>query len=104
MFDKIIIKLRINKLFNKKVNKIASKYEAKNYKYVQNIINISDFFEGEKISDLNDLVEVEFENKKYKTLKCYDKHLRLLYGDYMILPPINEREIHLEKIYKVDKD
>ena len=88
----------------KKVNKIASKYEAKNYKYAQNIINISDFFEGEKISDLNDLVEVEFEDKKYKTLKCYDKHLRLLYGDYMILPPINEREIHLEKIYKVDKD
>lgn len=99
----LLVPIPINYL-TQKVNKMASKYEKTNCKYAQNIINISDFFEGEKISDLNDLVEIEFEDKKYKTLKCYDNHLRLLYGDYMILPPINEREIHLEKIYKVDKD
>ena len=39
-------------------------------------------------------VEVEFEGKHYKTMPGYDEYLRHLYGDYMQLPPVDERVHH----------
>ena len=39
-------------------------------------------------------VEVEFEGKHYKTMPGYDEYLRHLYGDYMQLPPVEERVHH----------
>jgi lipopolysaccharide cholinephosphotransferase len=39
-------------------------------------------------------VMCEFENFKFRTLIGYDKYLKNLYGDYMQLPPINERVSH----------
>lgn len=41
-----------------------------------------------------DTVKVEFEGKKYRTNKAYDAFLRQYYGDYMELPPIEERTTH----------
>lgn len=37
------------------------------------------------------LIEMKFENKEYKCFKNYDQILRADYGDYMKLPPIDER-------------
>ncbi len=39
-------------------------------------------------------VEVEFEGKKYKAPIGYDEWLRILYGDYMKLPPEEKRISH----------
>jgi len=51
--------------------------------------------------DFSDYVELEFEGKLFKVLKGYDRHLRILYGDYLQLPPINERVSHHSfKAYK----
>ena len=38
------------------------------------------------------IIKGEFENKKYSIFASYDKLLRLIYGDYMQLPPVEERE------------
>ena len=38
-----------------------------------------------------DLMDIEFEDKKYKAFSDYDDFLKMCYGDYMTLPPENER-------------
>lgn len=42
----------------------------------------------------NELVEVEFEGMKFKSIKQYDIFLKKQYGDYMQLPPEIERVPH----------
>ena len=37
-------------------------------------------------------VEVEFEGEFFTAPACYDKRLRLMYGDYMKLPPEEQRK------------
>ena len=46
--------------------------------------------------------ELEFEGKFYKTFKNYDKLLTQLYGDYMQLPPVNQRVAHETMAYLLD--
>lgn len=41
-----------------------------------------------------DFIEMEFEGKFYKVLSRYDDYLKKLFGDYMELPPDNERHSH----------
>lgn len=43
--------------------------------------------------------EVDFEGKKYKSFKNYDKLLSQLYGDYMQLPPVAQRITHEMEAY-----
>ena len=39
-------------------------------------------------------VEVDFENLKVNAPEKYDEYLKVLYGDYMKLPPVDQRENH----------
>ena len=43
------------------------------------------------VSYMNEFVDVEFEGHSFKALKEYDGFLKGIYGDYMKLPPLNER-------------
>ena len=43
------------------------------------------------LSYMNEYVDVEFEQNSFKAMKEYDGFLRGVYGDYMQLPPENER-------------
>ena len=42
-------------------------------------------------SFMNEYVNIEFEGHVFKSIKRYDEFLRGIYGDYMQLPPENER-------------
>ena len=42
----------------------------------------------------DNLIEVSFEGCKYKSIKNYDEYLTIHYGDYNVLPPLNERIVH----------
>ena len=39
-------------------------------------------------------VYLRFEDGEYRVPKGYDNHLKSIYGDYMKLPPVEEREVH----------
>lgn len=41
-----------------------------------------------------DVVDMSFENVVLKGSRKYDEYLRFMYGDYMTLPPENQRVIH----------
>lgn len=45
-------------------------------------------------SVFEEVIEVEFEGKKYLAPKQYDLYLTQVYGDYMQVPPENERITH----------
>lgn len=53
----------------------------------------------------NDFVEVQFCGKKYKSVKCFDEFLTIMYGDYMQMPPEEERTwSHRPDILSFDQD
>ena len=39
-------------------------------------------------------IEVPFEDRKFYVMEGYDFYLRNIYGDYMELPPIEDRVSH----------
>ncbi len=49
-----------------------------------------------------DTVEIEFEHFKFLTCKEYEEYLRWCYGDYMVLPPVEERFSHAPSRYRLD--
>ena len=55
---------------------------------------------------MDDFTELEFEGHKFMTVAEYDRYLTLLYGDYMKLPPAEERKshIHLSAFESVRKE
>ncbi|HWL24548.1 MAG TPA: LicD family protein [Ureibacillus sp.] len=50
---------------------------------------------GTKRKYYDELIEIEFEGYNFKAFKEYDEYLRFVYGDYMELPPQEERIPHI---------
>lgn len=46
------------------------------------------------IEDVASSIDIEFEGKKYKTMVGYHDYLTRSYGDYMQLPPEDQRDSH----------
>jgi len=44
--------------------------------------------------DFEDYIDVDFEGYKFKAMAGYDDYLHNIYGDYMILPPMEKRVSH----------
>ena len=40
---------------------------------------------------MSEYVELEFEGQKFMAIKHYDEYLKIMYGDYMTLPPVSDR-------------
>ena len=58
-----------------------------------------------KISNVSfdNLSESIFEGKTYKIIKNWDEYLTVHYGDYMKLPPVEERSVHSCLVRKIKK-
>ena len=46
----------------------------------------------------NDPIELEYESEMFKAPKNFDLYLTIEYGDYMTIPPENERPVHCDII------
>ena len=55
------------------------------YNYEKNIRSINDF---------DKCIDIEFEGQKVKIFDRYDEYLRIIYGDYMELPPLEQQVTH----------
>ena len=96
---KFIPRILRNNIARNKLEKIIL-YDGNYSKYIDIIDNIvfsKDSFEKN--------VELKFENKKYNCPQNYDKYLKEIYGDYMLLPKIKDRVAHnfLEVSFQLDK-
>lgn len=54
------------------------------------------------LEDCKDIIELPFEDMMVKVPRNYDRCLRLTYGDYMTLPPVEERGQHHNRIVYYD--
>ena len=91
-----------NKLI-RTIDKRALKYSTQNSKYVQCIIWDSFRAKMYKKECFEKLIEVQFEDDLFKIPEKYDEILKAFYGDYMQLPPEEERiGHHYYKAYKKD--
>ena len=55
-----------------------------------------------KESELLPTKRAMFEGKEFSTVSDPDRYLRIMFGDYMVLPPENERKIHLNGPFRVE--
>ncbi len=53
--------------------------------------------------EFENTVDLDFEGKQYKAMKCWDMNLKGLYGDYMKLPPEDKRACHTIMAYDNSK-
>ena len=52
--------------------------------------------------DIASSVDIEFEGRMYKTMVGYKNYLERTYGDYMTLPPVEQRVTHHFEAYWLD--
>lgn len=93
-----IISLPLGYTFWTKVlDKTLSKYKDGKY-YCTMYLNGNNYFD---VSLFDDIVEYEFENYKFTSIKNYDLYLKIVYGDYVSDPPLSlQRTHHQMKAYK----
>lgn len=57
---------------------------------------------GFPTEDFDNLIDMEFESRTFKACPHWEAYLRGLYGDYMRLPPEDQRVTHGMKVWKVN--
>ena len=86
--------------FENKLKKIIQYHPYSEFDYVACIEWDNTISSAMKKADLENAIELEFNGVLFSAMDNYDKYLRLMYGDYMKLPPKNERRYHhLYKAY-----
>lgn len=78
--------------FYKKIDKIVAKYLGEHTNCVSSVagwtFNTIFTYPADCLSEY---IDVDFEDMKCMLCKGYDEYLRKQYGDYMVLPPIEEQ-------------
>ena len=55
-------------------------------------------------SYMNSSIDIGFEGRQYQIMKGYDEYLKIMYGDYMQLPPVEKRVWHFKGDIKFESD
>lgn len=54
------------------------------------------------VGDFDELSELEFEGRSFKAIPHWDEYLTSIYGNYMVLPPEDQRAAHGMKVWRAD--
>lgn len=90
---KLFAKMFPRDYFVKNIVKNAKTYSLESTEYVGDFTGCMTHFICNK-EVFSEFIDGEFEGHTYKIPKKYDELLRLVYGNYMELPPENERKSH----------
>ena len=88
---------------NKRVHHYATYYEGMHTK--NKIVWVSyNRYETHASELFESYIDIQFEDMTVKAMVGYDRYLKNVYGDYMKLPPIEERvQTHAYKAYYLDR-
>ncbi len=92
--------IRGSKHFCTKIMTLARKYNFDDSNYIGNITWAVGTRERMKKATFLPRQIVNFRGSTFYTTNNWDEYLRLIYGDYMKLPPENKRVNHSIKMYK----
>ena len=86
---------RNKKVYQQKIDKLVKNYNFDNSKYVGSVCSsVNSLGDRHKSSCFESSVKLEFEGCLFNCPVGYDKILTDLFGDYMQLPPENQRITH----------
>ena len=80
----------------KRMLEFKQQYPIDESKYCASLTGWCTIYESEKMLKITD---APFEDKVFKRFEDFDYHLKIIFGDYMTLPPKNERYNHGSKAY-----
>lgn len=95
----IISRIKGYRYYAEKMHRLGLKYDYNSSKYTGLVVWPYGPCERMKIADMYPLVKVDFRDRQFNAVKCWDYYLHNLYGDYMKLPPENKRVNHDMKVY-----
>lgn len=99
---RLVSRIGSRRLINK-IDKLIRTYDIKKTKYGSKLTVSSDKYRKTKNSMFDEVVELEFEGKKYAAPADYHEYLTIMYGDYMQLPPKDKQvSHHYFKAYQKD--
>lgn len=100
---KIPLKIYLNafglKNTTKKIDALARKYPFEESEYVAGIAWSVGPKERMRREDYVPVVDVEFNGKMFHAPACWDTYLKQMFGDYMTLPPEDQRINHSNIVY-----
>lgn len=81
--------------FVREMESLAARYQYEASDYV-GAITWGLYGPGERMkkSEFEQAIEVDFAGHRLRTFACYESYLRGIYGDYMQLPPVEQRITH----------
>ena len=80
----------------KRILEFKQRYPIDESKYCASLTGWCTIYESEKMLKITD---APFEDKVFKRFEDFDYHLKIIFGDYMTLPPESERYNHGSKAY-----
>lgn len=76
----------------KRIDRLSQKYNSTDSRYVyENCQGITKGSNRYLLDDFSEYIDCVFEGHSLKIVKGYDDNLKNLYGDYMKLPPVDQR-------------
>lgn len=83
----------------KKIDSMARKYPFENSAYVGGIAWSLGPKERMIREEYTPVTDLEFNGRLFHAPACWDKYLKQIYGDYMKLPPVEQRVNHSNKVF-----
>lgn len=93
-FGKLLLLPISTKRIISKMVALATKYEYDSCDMVDSMLTPYRFREICPKKWFDSYLLADFEGKRFRIPKCYDEYLRKIYGDYNILPPIEQQITH----------